>query len=594
MFKNIKLILTSSLKIVSLHQVNEVLVLLPDTSNKLLVAWRGPFKVLERKNRVNYVIDVHGSSKQYHANLLKKYYRRAVVNFIHVPDAAGTDFLPVRADPLFSCNPCVISEDVDHVDTREDDRLPSLVTLDCESVESYCLCPDINETHISALTKLLNKFQSIMTPLPGCTDTVEYDIELKTSEPIRSKFPVPVNLRELFDNEVDNLLKLKIIQPSRSPYSSPVVMVQGSDGTYRMTIDYRALNSVTVFQAEPPCLVEEDLHKFSGAKFFSELDLSRAYYQIKLTTKCRRLTAFPTRRGLMEFVRLPFGLVNACSAYAHLMRIVLEELENVTFYFDNIFVFGDTFDEHLNALSNVFIRLEKHGLTVKPSKCHFGFPIVNYLGFVVGLGEVKPQDDKIAAITKISLPETKKTLRSFLGLTSFYRKFIPNAATITASLTTKLKKGSPEHLTWSEESIRDFNLLVRSLSASPVLKLPDVNKRFVLRSDASSVGIGAVLLQYHDDVPHPVAYASRQLLDRETRYSTIEREFLAVVWSIHRFRYYLLGANILLEIDHKPLIYLQRFKGDNSRLMRWALCLQSYNFQLVHIAGCDNVGADSS
>ena len=130
------------------------------------------------------------------------------------------------------------------------------------------------------------------------------------------------------------------------------------------------------------------------------------------------------------------------------------------------------------------------------------------------------------------------------------------------------------------------------MSDSPVLKLPDVTKKFVLRTDASGTGVGAVLLQYHDNVPHPVAYASRKLLDRETRYSTIERELLAVVWAIQRFKYYLLGATFILEVDHKPLVYLNKFKGDNARLMRWALWLQAFHFQIVHIDGRDNVGAD--
>ena len=136
------------------------------------------------------------------------------------------------------------------------------------------------------------------------------------------------------------MLELKIIQPSRSQCSSPVVMVRKSDGSYRMTIDYRALNSVTKFHAEPPCLVEEDLHQFADAKYFSELYLYRVYYQIKLSKNARQYTAFPTRHGLMEFVRLPFGLVNACSASAQLMRIVLRGLKNVNFYFDNIYVYG--------------------------------------------------------------------------------------------------------------------------------------------------------------------------------------------------------------------------------------------------------------
>jgi hypothetical protein len=337
-------------------------------------------------------------------------------------------------------------------------------------------------------------------------------------------------------------------------------MVRKSDQSYRMTIDYRMLNSITVFQAEPPCLVEEDLHQFAGAKYFSELDLARAYYQIPLTEKSRHLTAFPTRHGLMEFVRLPFGLVNACSRYARLMRIVLQDLENVSFYFDNIYVYADTWERHVRALRNVFTRLRQHGLTARPSKCKFGFASINYLGFKIGQGTIKPQEDKVNAIMEMDPPRTKKLLRSFLGVISFYRKFIPNASSLTASMSDQLKKDVREPICWTPELQANFTKLKTILSNDPILKLPDVNRKFVLRTDASSEGVGAVLLQYYDDVPHPVAYASRKLLSAEKRYSTIERECLAIIYGIDKYKYYLVGQEFILEVDHKPLIYLNKLK----------------------------------
>ena len=294
------------------------------------MAWKGPFAVLERRNRVNYIINNDGVPKQLHANLLKKYYRRANVNFVHIADSTGTDYFPIRADPLFNCQTCVVDNDSFPEIVAEPDEvsiLPPTVTDDAESVETYSLCPNLDSKQIKLLSAVFDKFEHIMTPLSGCSDTIEYDIELLTSELVGAKFyQVPVKLREYFDKEVDVLLELKIIQPSRSHCYSPVVMVRKSDGSYRVTIDYRALNSVTKFQAEPPCLIEEDLHQFADAQYFSELDLSRAYYQIKLSEITRQYTAFPTRHGLMEFVRLPSGLVNACFACAQLMRIVLRDL----------------------------------------------------------------------------------------------------------------------------------------------------------------------------------------------------------------------------------------------------------------------------
>jgi hypothetical protein len=274
------------------------------------------------------------------------------------------------------------------------------------------------------------------------------------------------------------------------------------------------------------------------------------------------------------------------------MRIVLHGLSNVVFYFDTIFIFSKTWPEHLIALSSVFERLLSHGLTARPSKCKFGYDSINYLGFVVGRGKLTPHDDKVQSIVKVTPPTTKKLLRSFLGLVSFYRKFTPNAANLTAPLTDLLRKDVKEPLEFSGEALSNFVRIKEILSTKPVLMLPNCSLPFVLRTDASNSGLGAVLLQYYDDTPHPVAYASRKLLDRERRYSTIERECLAVVWGVNKFKYYLTGTQFVLEVDHKPLVYLNKFKGDNSRLMRWALNLQPYCFHIVHIKGSDNVGAD--
>lgn len=570
---------------------NEVLILLPDSTNKLLMAWKGPFTVLERKNRVNYIIDENGSPKQYHANLLKRYYRRAVANFVNFPDELDAHKIPLCSDPLSVCQSNYIEQSSDDGTTNGDSA--NVVTLDTVSEETVSICATLETKQIENVKLLLSEYDDVMTPLPGCTETVQYDIELTTTAPVRSKFyPVPISLQKHFNKEVDDLLAMKIIQPSVSSYSSPIVMVRKPDSSYRMTVDYRALNNVTTFQAEPPCLVEGDLHKFSHAKHFSELDLSKAYYQITLTERSRKFTAFPTHRGLMEFLRLPFGLVNACSRYAHLMRIVLHGLESVTFYFDNIFIYTNSWDEHLHALRNVFSRLRQHGLTARPSKCRIGFDTAEYLGFIIGRGIVKPQESKLDTIAHIKLPTTKKMLRSFLGLVSFYRKFIENAASISSPLSDMLRKDVKEPLIWSENSLQSFEKLKTILSSDPVLRIPDVDEPFILRTDASGEGLGALMLQYHQGTPHPVAYASRKLLDREKNYSTIERECLAIVWGIGRFKYYLTGCSFLLEVDHKPLVYLNKFKGNNSRLLRWALSLQPYNFRIVHIAGSDNVGAD--
>ncbi|XP_050706587.1 uncharacterized protein LOC126991970 [Eriocheir sinensis] len=496
---------------------DEVLVLLPDSTKKFLVSWRGPFKVLERRNKVDYLVDDPRGPKLYHANLLKRYHRRAQVNFAYVKDDTSA--------PDDDCSPTGPLEAED-----PDDLVPC--PLVC-SVPDSALNPalDINKSlewnQRSSLEDVLSTFKDVFSETPGCTNTLQHDIILTTTNRVLTKnYPVPIHLRPYFEKEVNNLLQLGIIQPSSSLHCSPVVMVRKSDGSYRMAIDFRQLNSVTVFDAEPTCSVEGDLHKFAGATYFSELDLCKAYYQIPLTDRAKPLTAFSTHQGLMEFCRLPFGLVTACSTYIRLMRTVLADLPNISFYFDNVFIYSSDWPSHLTALTSVLERLRHHRLTAKPSKCRFGFPSIQYLGFVIDVVHLRPMRDKTEALKQISPPTTKKSLRSFLGMASFYRCFIPMAAELAGPL-----RPSPETPT-------------------------------------------------------------RKLLDRERRYAPIEREALAILFGISKFDFYLRGKEFILETDHKPLVYLHKSKCSNDRLLRWALQLQNYPFQLVHLAGRDNVGAD--
>ena len=561
---------------------DEVLVLLPDSHKKLLVSWHGPFKVLEKRNKVDYLVDDPSGPKLYHANLLKQYYRRAHVNFAHVMDEVSVvdnDHTP--AGPFEAEDP--------------DDTVPCTSFSIPDSVLDSV--PNVNESlewdRRASLEDLLSNFKDVFSQTPGCTTILQHDIVLSSTRRICAKnYPVPIHLRPYFETEVDNLLQLGIIQPSSSPHCSPVVMVRKSDGSYRMAIDFRQLNSITVFDAEPTCSAEVDLYKFVGATYFSELDLCKAYYQIPLTDRAKPLTAFSTHRGLMEFCRLPFGLVTACSTYIRLMRIVLADLPNICFYFDNIFIYSSDWPSHLSALTSVLERLRHHGLTAKPSKCRFGFPSVQYLGFVIDGVHLRPMQDKTEALKQISPPTTKKSLRSFLGMVSFYRRFIPLASELTGPLSDLLRKPQREPLRWTEDLLSRFTKLKDALSSLPVLRLPNPALPFVLRTDASNFGLGAVLLQYHDGTPHPVAYASRKMLDRERKYSTIEKEALAILFGITKFDFYLRGKQFILETDHKPLVYLQKSTSSNDRLTRWALQLQNYPFRLVHIAGTDNIGAD--
>ena len=579
---------------------DEALVLLPDSTSKLLMGWKGPFRVIKRLSRVNYLLQCGQSTNVYHINLLKRYVRRAGVtaNATTVDEPVETVF---SGGTLFCAHAVVLDESiVAPADVETESKIslvknPNIITVKtrCLQVSKPTICKTLDDSQRNDMGRVIAQFSGVLSELPGHTKTVSHSIKLKTTAPVRSKvYPIPFHLRSVFDEEVDSLLKLGIIQRSSSEFCSPVVLVKKPDESYRITIDYRALNSVSRFDAEPAFNLEDDFHRFSGSKFFSEIDITKAYYQVELDADSRPLTAFPTNRGLMEYTRLPFGLLTACATYARLMRIVLADIENVTFYFDNILVFTKNWLDHIKTLNAVFLRLQSHGLTANPSKCKFGFPTIEYLGFVISERGLAPQKTKVTAMVEAKPPTTKKGLRSFLGFVSFYRRFIPNLSNVTASLGNLLKKTVKEPLCYGDQETTDFLKLRNILTEDPILRLPDMSKPFVVRSDSSNNAVGGVLLQYFDNVPCPIAFASRKLTSSETKFATVERECLALVFAVQRFSVYLLGQPFILEVDHRPLVYLNKMKNINSRLTRWALSLQPYNYTVVYLPGSENVGAD--
>jgi hypothetical protein len=271
---------------------------------------------------------------------------------------------------------------------------------------------------------------------------------------------------------------------------------------------------------------------------------------------------------------MPFGLVNSGATFSRIMRVLLEGMTRVHNYIDDILIHTVTWKEHLERLVEVFQRLREANLTARPTKCYVGFDEVEFLGHIVGKGQMKPRPSKLEAIQQFKRPETKKQLRSFLGLAGYYRRFIPEFAAIACPLTDRTKKGESNAVKWDESQENSFQTLKSKLTSSPILHLPNLSKALILRSDASNDGIGAVLLQEHDQELFPVAYASKKLNKHQRVYSTMEKECLAVIWSIRKFATFLYGKEFVIQTDHQPLTCLRKSKVANSRILRWALALQ--------------------
>jgi hypothetical protein len=263
-------------------------------------------------------------------------------------------------------------------------------------------------------------------------------------------------------------------------------------------------------------------------------------------------------------------------------------------YLDDLIIFSSSWEDHIDDVRKVMAKLQEAGLTAKPGKCVFGAAKCKYLGHIVGNGAVEPEPSKVKAVVEFPLPNTKTEMRAFLGLTGYYRRFIPNYASLAAGLTDMTKKTAPTQVEWTTSTHKAFKELQHALCSSPLLRSPDFSRPFILQTDASERGVGAVLSQRSDQgEEHPIAYFSKKLQPREEKYSTIEKECLAIKVATHAFRTYLIGRQFTVETDHRSLIWLDKLKDSNSRLSRWSLSLQPYDFTVAHRSGADNGNADS-
>ena len=558
---------------------DEVLILEPARRSKLQLEWNGPYKVTRRVSEVDYEVQTPGrrrEKKVYHVNLLKKWQKPQTVEVLTALDHGQQEEI---------CEEENFEEFLLHTEESPDDEVAIKVDIN----------PALNTQQRSALGDLLHEFRDLFGNKLGRTQAFEHSIEIGDATPIRqAPYRIPLSQRQLVKDELDKMLKMGVIRPSTSPWASPVVIVPKKDGGVCFCVDYRKLNRVAKFDAYPMPRIDDVIEKVGKARYISTLDLARGYWQIPMSESSMEKTAFATPFGLYEFVVMPFGLHSAPATFMRMMNHLLSGYKSfVDPYFDDVPVFSEDWEDHLVHLRKVFTCLKDANLSLKSSKCRFGYTQTQHLGHVIGEGKILPDPKKVEAVKNYKKPESKSEVRAFLGLTGYYRRFIPNYSSIAAPLTALTQKVKPENVQWDEENQRAFEKLKNALTSGPVLKAPEVDKPFIVQTDACDLGIGAVLSQLDEDgEERPVAYASRKLLPRETRYSTIEKECLAIVWALKQFRIYLYGMPFVIETDHKPLIWLQKMKDTNQRLTRWAITVQQYQYEIRHRPGVQHGNAD--
>ena len=407
-----------------------------------------------------------------------------------------------------------------------------------------------------------------------------------------------------------------IIRESSSPYASPIVLVRKKDGKLRICVDYRSLNAKTHKDAYPLPRIEEALQTLKGAKYFCSLDLAHGFHQLPMAPEDIEKTAFRTGTGgLYEYTRMPFGLCNAPATFMRVMDKAFGDLnfQSLLVYLDDILVFGASFEETLQRLDTVLSRLSTLNLKVKPEKCQLFKTKVNYLGHVVTSEGTVPNPEKIRAVKEWPRPETEKGLRGFLGLSGYYRRFVQGYAKIAAPLHNLLKvpedkkgasKGKMRHrktqeiqTPWNQECENAFISLKQALTSPPLLGYPDFRLPFILETDASYLGLGAVLSQVQESKKIVVAYASRSLKPNERNmqnYSSMKLELLALKWAItEKFRDLLIGAEFEVFTDNNPLSYLQSSAKLGATETRWAAELSQFRFQIKYRSGKCNGNADA-
>ena len=567
-----------------IEEGDHVLLLKPHKENKLALYWDGPYVVEKRNSQFNYTVRKGDKMKMYHINRLLRYHDRSKV----IGDRPKTDV-------VLSAGLASVINETD--DDDNSDGIEAIPTLEMTGVSGELGKVKINKelsvVQIDQINSILNTFKEIISDIPGKAKVEEFKIELTSDKPVTLKpYTVPLHMQDTLKKEIESMLELGIIEESDSPYASPVVLVKKKDSTVRPCVDYRRLNAITRFDADVIPDQEDLFVQLNKAIFFTKIDLTKGFWQLPIEVDSRQYTAFRVPNGHYQFKFVPFGLLNSPSYFNRTIRKVLKGLNHVVFYFDDILIFNDVWDSHLDAVTKVFQRLKEVGLTVKPEKLEIAFRKVKFLGHVVGGGKMEPDPANIEKIMGLKIPTNKKEVRALLGLANYYSKFIPSFADLVFPLTRLLGKGMPTRVVWSYDCDITLRKIQAYLSHYPILLLPNPDEPFILQTDASDKGISCCLMQKVNGKLHPVKYLSRKLLPREQRYAIIERECLAIVWSVQRLARYLCGTSFTIQCDHRPLSYLRTSHFQNSRLCRWLLILQEYNFNIVHIKGKENVFAD--
>ncbi len=454
----------------------------------------------------------------------------------------------------------------------------------------------IPEEYREELSKLLRDNEDLFANSDmdiGGVTAVSMKIDTRDEIPIRQRpYRTPINQRPVVERAIQDMIDAKIIRPSKSPWSFPILLVPKKDGGRRFCVDFRKLNQITRTYVWPLPHLDDILCSMSHCNTFSSIDLRSGFWQIPMDEDSKEKVAFSCHKGLYEFNKMPFGLTNAPSVFQELMTHVLEGIDGkfAIAYLDDIVIFSRSASEHLEHLTEIFARLRKFGLKMKPSKCKFMEREIKYLGYVVGAEGVKVDKDKVKVIEEMRPPTDVRGVRSFVGCVSYYRRFCPNFSEVATPLIQLTKKHA--QFEWTDACQSAFERLKRLLTEAPTLAFPDPNCEYILYTDASDGCVGAVLTQDQGQGEQPIHYLSHKLSETQKRWPILEKEAFAMHYALQKLDHYLHDASFVIRCDHKPLKYLLSSEMKNRKVQKWAIDISSYKCRIEYIKGKDNEQAD--
>ncbi len=615
-----------------------VVYLMPSSTHKLTRTWIGPCVVIRKNSPYSYIIDTGEKQQWCHANHLRKFNERVneaaahncAIIFDTDQDFGCVPTLDIRSNDdsiqdttdsytyldsvdgsrsstLDKCNDVICAaSDVSSsifryaqpngVDTNDDnvDRNVSL-QFDANKFEH------LDETQRSEFLQLLNEFSDCFTETPGFCPYVEHEIVISPDfKPKRLReYRIPEILKPEIQRQIGELLKNGFIRPSNSPMASPIVAVlkgPKGQGGVRLTVDYRYVNLYSQSDAFVMPHLQDTIQKVGASRYITVFDAKSGYWQLGLKEESRWLSSFAYDGGIYEWCRLPFGLRTSGNTFCRCVQTILGPIRDFCFAFvDDMSVCSNEWEQHLLYVRLYLTEIRKSGLTLSLKKCSFAQSEVHFVGHIIGSGRHRPDGEKLATVSDLNRPITKKDVRRMVGFFSYFRSYIPHLAELCVPFTNLLAKGKPTLVEWSDVEEAAFCELKRVLCecVKANLHIAQWGKPFGIHSDASNFAVGSCLVQWDDlGNERPIAFASAKLSGAQLAWAAVEKEAYAVVWSLNKFRTWIFGAPITIIADSNPLTYLTASAPKSAKLTRWSLALQEFQITFKYKKGKEHVVPD--